>query len=166
MLSKQGITTVEENKSIVTLCKECHKSLGKGNLPKYAMKNSLYVGSVPEEFSDLTWVEEVVCSLYRPLVNITRLFCSDERNARVFHGNMCAFEMNVSSTASVLPWAPSDITDSLSVAFIGRSKYKKACVKKLCSIRKGKVWGFLKWLKRHNHLYAHIKLDEQVMDLY
>ncbi|KLO18885.1 hypothetical protein SCHPADRAFT_912917 [Schizopora paradoxa] len=147
-------------------CLECYKTLKRGHLPKYALNNSLYVGSMPEEFNDLTWVEEVVCSLYRPLVNITRLFCSEDKNARVFHGNMCAFEMNVASTASVLPWAPSDITDSLSIAFIGNSNYKKACVKRLYSIRKSKVWGFLNWLKRYNHLYSHIELDEAVMDMY
>ncbi len=74
--------------------------------------------------------------------------------------------MNVSSTASVLPRTPADVNGMLSVAFIGNSKYKSACVRQLFKIRKHKVWAFLIWLKQHNHLYNDIELDSGIMEEY
>ncbi|KLO07133.1 hypothetical protein SCHPADRAFT_801810, partial [Schizopora paradoxa] len=149
------------------MCPECHRSLMSAHLPKFALSNRLYRGHIPSEFSDLTWVEEMVCAVYRTNAIVTRLYCSsDERNPRVFYGNTCAHELNVASTARVLPRTPADVNGMLSIAFIGNSKYKKACLRQIFQIRKAKVWKFLVWLKHNNPLYEAVVLDDSIMNEY
>jgi len=85
---------------------------------------------------------------------------------RLFHGNTCVHEMNVSSTATVLQLVPSDINDLLNVVFVGPRKFKPEYLGNMYQIRKSKVWQFLQWLEVHNRLYTNISLDESVMVLY
>ena len=136
-------------------------------MPRFALANKLYRGQLPEEFRDLTWIEERVCAIYSNTAVVTRLYqSSDPSQPTVFHGNTCAHEMNVSSTATVLPLAPSSIDDLLSVVFIGSRKFKPEYLGNMYRIRKLKVWRFLKWLREHNQLYLNVSLDESAMDLY
>ena len=68
----------------------------------------------------------MVCAKYRNTAHITRLFQStDPALPNVLHGNTCAHEMNVMSTASVLPRTPADLNGSLGVVFIGPGKMHK-----------------------------------------
>jgi len=136
-------------------------------MPRYALANKLYRGCLPEEFQDLTWIEERVCAKYSNTAVVTRIYqSSDPSQPAVFHGNTCAHEMNVSSTAAVLPRAPPDVNGLLSVVFIGPSKFKPKYLGNMYRIRKSKVWGFLQWLKKNNRLYHDISLDKRTMDLY
>jgi len=108
-----------------------------------------------------------MCAKYSNTAAVTRLYqSSDPSQPAVFHGNTCAHEMNVSSTAAVLLRAPSDVNGLLGVVFIGPSKFKPEYLGNMYRIRKSKVWDFLQWLKKHNRLYKDIILDEQTMDLY
>ena len=92
---------------------------------KFSLANKLYRGKLPEEFCDITWIEEMVCAIFQNTAHVTRLYQLDNpAQPRVFHGSMCAHEMNIVSTASVLPHTLSDINDLLSVVFIGPGKFK------------------------------------------
>lgn len=144
----------------LSFCLECLMALRHKKLPRYALANHLFCGTLPAEFQDLTWIEEMVCSIYRNTAFVTRLYQStDPSQPTVFKGNTCAHEMNVLSTASVLPRTPTDINDLLSVVFIGPGRFLKQCLAAKFRIRKLKVWSFLKWLQAHNPLYYHIPLS-------
>ncbi|KIM83355.1 hypothetical protein PILCRDRAFT_46336, partial [Piloderma croceum F 1598] len=149
------------------ICAQCHSSLLKDVMPKFALANGLYRGQLPEQFSDLTWVEEMVCARFRYTAYITRLFqSSDPALPNVLHGNTCAHEMNVVSTASVLPRTPADINDTLSVVFIGPGKFRRELLKDVYRIRKQKVWAFLQWLTTHNINYLDMPLDKTILEQY
>ena len=165
-LSKDAVGIREGAKEVcASICDECQRSLQQGKLPKYSLANNLYRGELPEQFRDLTWVEEQVCSLYRCTATVTRLF-NDDKMPNVFYGNTCAHEMNISSTMEVLPRTPADECGLLSVIFIGMSPLKKASLKTAFRVRKAKIWAFLNWLKNNNKLYASVKLNEESMNLY
>ena len=152
---------------VMQICSECHSSLQHKNVPRLALANRLYRGKLPDEFKDLTWIEEMVCAKFRNTAHITRIYqSSDPSQPKVFHGNTCAHDMNVVSTASVLPRTSADINGMLSVVFIGPGKFNPDCLGPMFKIRKHKVWAFLLWLKRHNRLYQDMLLDESIMDLY
>ena len=92
----------------------------------------------------------MTCAIYRCTAHVSHLYqSSDPAQPCVFHGNTCAHDMNVISTASVLPRTPDHVNQMLSVVFIGPGKYKKDCLKNMFRIRKHKVWDFLVtvWLK-------------------
>ena len=152
---------------VIDVCVDCHTSLSKKRLPKFSLANSLYRGRLPSEFADLTWVEEMVCSLYRPTAMVARLFASsDPATNRVFKGNTCAHQMDINSTVSVLPRTPEDVNGNISVVFLGSSPYRSACLKTVFFVRKKKIWSFLNWLVINNPLYAHVTLDSNILDQY
>ncbi|KAG1808799.1 hypothetical protein EV424DRAFT_1350231 [Suillus variegatus] len=86
-------------------------SLSKAKIPWYSLANKLYRGHLPDRFSELTWVEEIM--LYQP---------SDTSHLLLLHGNTCTHETNIISTVNVLPCTPADINGMLSVIFIGPDK--------------------------------------------
>ncbi|KAJ7936648.1 hypothetical protein B0H13DRAFT_1498614, partial [Mycena leptocephala] len=95
MLDYQGINP----DGSIEICEDCLSKLKQSELPKFALKNDLYRGRVPDEFSDLTWIEEMACCLYRTTAHVVRLFSSDnDKQPKVFHGNVCAHEMNIVNT--------------------------------------------------------------------
>lgn len=116
----------------INMCSECYSSLTHDKLPRLAIGNNLYRGVLPAEFEDLTWAEEMVCCIYRNTAHVTRLFQShDPAQSRVMHGNTCAHEMNVTSTASVLPRTPTDVNEMLTIVFLGSSKLSEEDLKKI-----------------------------------
>ena len=122
---KGFVTTGTGEYDTVQLCGECHSSLNRKQMPKFSLANKLYRGNLPEEFRDITGIEEMVCAIYRNTAHVTRLYQSDDpAQPRVFHGNTCAHEMNIVSTVSILPHTLSDINDLLSMVFIGPGKFK------------------------------------------
>ena len=63
MLCCEGIRSSPEHTFSVIVCEHCNASINpKKNanlkLPKFALANKLYWGSLPDKFRDLTWVEE------------------------------------------------------------------------------------------------------------
>lgn len=165
VLDSEGIFLNDVQHIIV--CDHCIHPLVAGHIPRLSLANHLWRGTLPVEFRDLTWVEEMICSIYRTNAIVARLFwATDEKVSHVLHGNTCAHEMNVASTASILPRTPSNMNDLIAVVFVGSRIKFPMKFRDVFRIRKRKVWAFLLWLKRHNRLYRHIPLDPTAMDLY
>ncbi|KIM39066.1 hypothetical protein M413DRAFT_75392, partial [Hebeloma cylindrosporum] len=167
LLDKNGVVESTSTQARLNVCPECCASLKRNKVPRLAVANNLYRGVLPDQFQDLTWVEEMVCAIYRNTAHITRLYgSSDPAQPTVLHGNTCAHDMNTVSTASVLPRTPADINGMLSVVFVGTNKLDPKSLGKMFRVRKRKVWDFLLWLRNHNRLYANLPLDLDTMNLY
>ncbi|KAG1759230.1 hypothetical protein EDD22DRAFT_782835 [Suillus occidentalis] len=167
MLEKCGII-FENSKAIeLKVCLQCKSSLMHKKIPSLVLANGLFRGFLPVQFSDLTWVEEKICAIYSITTHATCLFqSSNPSQPKVFHGNTCVHDMNIMSTASVLPQAPADINGFLSIIFVGPQKFDLKHMGTLFCVRKQKIWSFLVWLKNHNSLYADIMLDSPVLNQY
>jgi hypothetical protein len=149
-------TRITELRTILQVCGRCNGYLPRSLMPRFALAIKLYCDRLPERFQYLTWIEERACAKHTNTAVITRLYqSSDPAQLVVFHGNACAHEMNVSSTAAVLPRAPCDVNGLLSVLFIGSSKFKPEYLGNMYRIRKSKVWGFLQWLKTQHVVPRH-----------
>ena len=160
-------TDVASGDTELSICHSCFTYLPRSSMPCFALVNKLYCGQLTKEFCDLIWIKERMCAIYSNTAVITRLYQSlDPSQPTVFHGNTCAHEMNVSSTAAELPHSPPDVNGLLSVVFIRWSKFKPENLGNMYRIHKSKIWDFLQWLKTHNRLYKDILLDEWTMDLY
>ena len=109
----------------------------------------------------------MVCAKYQNSAHVTRLYgSSDPSQPKLFHGNTCAHEMNVLSTATVLPRTTSDVNDMLTVVFVGSRKFDVDCLHVMFRVQKSKIWRFLIWLTTHNCLYTDIHLDPSIMNSY
>ncbi|KAF6741350.1 hypothetical protein DFP72DRAFT_760101, partial [Ephemerocybe angulata] len=170
MLDKRGIhrnILDPVSYDCVNICRECLSPLCHAKVPRFALSNNLYRGVLPDEFSDLTWVEEMACALYRGTAHVTRLFNSSDINMpKRLHGNTCAHEMNVVSTAKSLPNTPADIHGMLTLVFVGPEDFDPKSSGTLFRVRKYKISRFLAWLKRHNRLYQSLEIDAARIDMF
>jgi hypothetical protein len=71
MLYKDSVHLDDCGNVSLDVCTECNSSLLKKEMPQYALANNLYCGQLPAQFSDLTWVEEMVCARYCNTAHIT-----------------------------------------------------------------------------------------------
>ena len=59
MLGKAGVVSDSYILSKINVCGGCFLALTKENkVPRFALANGLYRGELPEQFRDLTWVDE------------------------------------------------------------------------------------------------------------
>lgn len=108
-----------------------------------------------------------MCAKHCITAHVTQLFQSnDPAQPQIFHGNTCTHEMNIISTTSVLPHTPADVNGSISIVFLGPKCTNTEDLGPICHVRKEKVWAFLLWLVKNNHLYADVNLDKDILALY
>lgn len=167
MLDGRGVVDSEGGSFVLHLCDECIGTLKKNKIPRLSLANNLYRGRLPDEFNDLTWVEEMMCARYLSTAVIARLDLGhDKYPGRILRGNTCAHEMNTLSTAQVLPRTPDNINGLISVVFLGPILPSERDLEEPFYVRRDKVWRFLQWLKENNELYMDLALDPEVMKLY
>ena len=66
-----------EDKITILNCNSCKRDLQKAKMPYLVLANHLYQGHLPDYLSDITWVEEMVCALYRTNTVVACVFASD-----------------------------------------------------------------------------------------
>ena len=167
MLFKPAVVITQSGDANIVICSECKSSLLSKKMLCFALANKLYCGAIPAQFADLSWVEELVCAIYRTTAQVTCLFSStDPTLPNVLHSNTCCHDTDVASTASILPRTPSDIVDGLSIVFIGPGKMHHRFLKNMFRICKGLTCAWLKWLSHHNALYHDMAIDFSIFDKY
>ncbi|EJD52693.1 hypothetical protein AURDEDRAFT_43125, partial [Auricularia subglabra TFB-10046 SS5] len=166
VLDSRGLRFVD-GVSVMDVCPDCEVPLRSNRRPRVSLRNGLYRGILPDEFRDLSWVEEQICAINVVTCKVVRLHgSSNPENPFVLYGNTCAHPLNAVETASVLPRAPTDITGRLGVIFVGPKKYKPKALGEVFRVRKYKIIRFLRWLVAHNRLYADMPIDLSVLDQY
>jgi hypothetical protein len=168
MLTSKGFVCEGEDITHINACHNCYSSLSgsKPSIPRLSWRNDLYCGVLPERFLDMTTVEQMLCAPFRAHVSVTRLYGanSDETQPRVYHGNTCAHQMNVISTAKALPRTTTDVNDQLSVVFVGPTKMKESDLARMLRVRKSVVVDFLSWARKNNTMYAELPVDQEALD--
>ena len=117
-------------------------------IPKLALFNGLFTGSIPVELTGLTSVEESMINIYSA---ITKMVPAGGKHYKM-KGCTCYTIINdLASVAQRLPRMPS-IEDTAIL------RHKKDLIGKDYTYRPFKVFTALTWLKKHNHLYEEIDL--------
>lgn len=172
LICPNGINKHPQSQDSLTICSTCSNYLQHGRQPCLALANDTYVGEIPMELQDLTFVEELMIGLCRAKCSIFQLRENKHEGLSPisqtgFRGHIIVYPQNPSSIASFLPPRIEEITSLICILFIGSTKptlkwlYEKA---KPLAVRAGKVRNALVWLKRHNTLYQDIILNETVLD--
>ncbi|KAJ3921050.1 hypothetical protein F5877DRAFT_36794, partial [Lentinula edodes] len=172
LLDPRGIRALDFDCTVfeMYLCRECLAYMHRSIMPRLALKNHLYRGELPEDLQNVTWVEEMACSIYRTSAHVTRIFgSSSECDPFQLHGNTCAHPLNICYTAKRLPWSPADLNDLISIIFVGPKKLAKEDLQKLTPffVRRSVIRMLLLYLQKHNRLYIELPpIDEQVLAMY
>ena len=118
------------------------------SIPKLALFNGLFTGSIPVELTGLTSVEESMINIYSA---ITKMVPAGGKHYKM-KGCTCYTIINdLASVAKRLPRMPS-IEDTAIL------RHKKDLIGKDYTYRPFKVFSALNWLKKHNHLYEEVDL--------
>ena len=171
LLCPAGVREHRDSLPTITVCSSCWSSLQRSHVPNLALANDTYLGDVPVELQELTFVEELMIGLCRAKCCIFQL--TENRSEGIspisqsaFRGHVIIYPQNPSSVASFLPPSIEDITSLICILFIGSSKptlkwlHDRA---RPLAVRAQKVRSALLWLKKNNALYHNILLNESVL---
>ncbi|KAL8299186.1 hypothetical protein RB594_008452 [Gaeumannomyces avenae] len=124
----------------------------------------------PDELKGLTPVEEKLIALNSCYGFITKYSIpqgprQDEKYPRHVKGHITVFPNNVQELAAkVLPHPLLKVMDDIHVSWQGPEKPVPSDLSILLSVRRRVVERALRWLKRHNPLYANVDIDTAEMD--
>ncbi|CAF0983083.1 unnamed protein product [Brachionus calyciflorus] len=159
VLEKNGLNY---NDLTINLCGNCEAYLIKYETPKYGLINELYIGSIPQQLTDLSFSEEILISKNRLVCSIFKLKKSNDQSSgqNKIIGNVVTFNQDVEGVSNLLP----NLThlDNLKIILIGSNIENTIDFKKIFSVRLYKVISALKWLKKHNKEYNDVSIDENI----
>lgn len=153
------------------VCHECVSALRNDRMPKYALANNLWIGSVPHELRILTISEQILIGRHHPHCYIFKLFPRDpdvhlppNLLQSGMMGNVSLYEMNTEAIVEMLegqlmPYEGSTLASVLAITFIGAKTIPKNWLKATFRVRRRAVYEALLWLKDHNSVYEDITID-------
>lgn len=118
-------------------------------IPRLSLFCGMFCGSVPIELCGLTSVEDSMISIYSA---VTKVCLAQGKHYRLKACTSYTIINDLTRISQVLPRMPS-IEDTAIM------RHSKSSVGKDYTYRPFKVYTALCWLKKNNHLYAHIDLD-------
>ena len=151
------------------MCHCCDLAIRNRKIPKRSLANDLFRGRVPAEIRCLTYEELRLISLIDPLLTVkdtrVRYPSKDLHNQKSYEtgqyyatGNLCCMPSSVCELAHKLPRRPSLSKMINVVRMDAKGRTYERCV------RAAKLRAALIWLIKHNALYRHVEIDEDVLD--
>lgn len=126
------------------LCNQCNK-----NPFTLTAKNNIDPGPVPDELTDLTYIEQMLIAQVHPIVSVFGL-----KGGQYAHkGNVINFKQDIASYISKLPVHPKDLPSTL--VFRKDTKHGIAEFR----VRSSRIHKALIWLKENNIYYRHIEIS-------
>lgn len=163
VLNKFGMIKDERKASICVVCLnglQSGKDLNKLDL----LANGFYRGYPPADLPSLTDAEEMLLSFHIPHVLIVTLrTVSGQKSARALKGNVIVYRNDVENVVNLLPRPASELYERIHVMFTGANLNPQA-LKFVCEVRPPVVMAWIRWLKKVNHLYKDVHLNEDFED--
>jgi len=161
LIDKLGITQDKR----IHLCRTCHGQLSKDRMPSEALANFRWIGPVPEQLRDLTWIEELLIARIHVCGSVVRL--GQRNNPSSFFGikgHVVFLPQDTTRLIDLLPMSPSALSDLVKVVWTGRSKPDRSRLRSRFTVRKHKVYDALKWLvDNHEDYKKNVTIDEDMM---
>ncbi|KAI0686393.1 hypothetical protein C8T65DRAFT_591195, partial [Cerioporus squamosus] len=122
-----------------SICPDCSRYLARDSVPPLSYANGLYLGPVPPELRDLTFIEEAIVARARAKCWIVHLK-EDKDNAdtpalayhqRGFKGHIIVYPQRPEELATVLPLPVEDIITPICIVFVGVTDFSYSAVRNL-----------------------------------
>ncbi|KIJ35319.1 hypothetical protein M422DRAFT_180994, partial [Sphaerobolus stellatus SS14] len=146
------------------VCHLCHSCITRNKftkVPLYAYANNCWLGPVPEELKDLSFLEEQCIAR----AHSTRCMIKLEKGPTgqfASKGNVCIFPQEPHSLTSVLPPPLNTLHDEIAVIFVSSAENPvtvESLQKSPLLVQQGCILKALEWLKKNNPLYGEITID-------
>ena len=136
------------------ICRNCHVTLKRGNLPSQAKCNNLELTPLPKELSELNNLELRMISQRIPFVKMVALPRGKQHG---IHGPAVNVPSKLDFVCAQFPRLPSE-TQLVPMKLKRRLKYKSHYMYEY--VRPQKVLTALRWLIKNNKLYANITIND------
>lgn len=171
---------VDPGSATMLCCKDCTLSVRRGKCPSLAIANLNFLGCVPQELRDLTFIKEQIVALCRAKCTIVHLKDSSERENSSgrnndffdscspndqwgFKEHIIVYPQQPGKAVSILPPPVQDIVNPVCIIFVGSKAPTLEWLRKKAKplvVQQDKVRAALYWLKAHNPLYKDVQISE------
>ena len=146
------------------ICVECLNALKRHEMPRLSLANGLWLGDIPSQLSELSWMEK----------KLVARVASSEAVIRIHKSQLYKMKCNVVCNAvpirkiyDILPPPVSDIEDVIAAIFISPNAPIEEDFRKIpLLIRRNKVAAALEWLKRNHEDYAELQISYKNLEEY
>ena len=140
------------------ICHMCCKYLKKGETPPLSLANGLWLGEVPAELCNLTYVEQLLISQVRHNRCIVKVASGRYK----MRANAISFMNPVPKIYNVLPPSLAELDEVLACIFTGPCQPTKADIERTpLLVRRNKVADALNWLKLNHLDYSDLIVSEE-----
>jgi hypothetical protein len=160
------------------ICTDCLPSLQRNKRPPLALSNGMWVGEMPLELSVLTLPERILVARYYSAAYVVKLYPKKKGacywNAKTMHsalrGNVSTYKLNTQDVADIVadivfPPPMRVLAATIGITFVAPTGLPESTLPDFLRVRRARVAAALIWLKKHNPLYADIKICPERLEL-
>ena len=145
------------------VCLECVGFLDKKVMPPMALANGLWMGNVPKELSDLTFVERLLVSRVRSNRCIVHVL----KGGWKMRANAIMFPTPVPKLCNILPPPIEELDEVIAFMFTGIAQPTAEDMKRTPMLaRRRYISAALEWLKINHSDYADVQICQENLKLY
>ena len=145
------------------VCHECVSFLGKKVMPPMALANGLWVGNVPKELSDLTFVERLLVARVRSNRCIVHVL----KGGWKMRANAIMFPTPLPKLCNILPPPIEELDEVIAFMFTGVAQPTAEDMKRTPMLaRRRYISAALEWLKINHSDYADVQISQKNLNLY
>ena len=145
------------------VCHECVSFLEKRKMPPMALANGLWVGNIPKELSDLTFVERLLVSRVRSNRCIVHVL----KGGWKMRANAIMFPSPVPKLCNILPPPVEELDEVIAFMFTGVAQPTAEDMKRTPMLaRRQYISAALEWLKINHSDYADVQISQENLKLY
>ena len=153
------------------LCSACLSDLSKNIIPSYSLANGSFIGKVPNNLPELTWMEEKVISRVRFNSCVLKLVESKLPSQKGFKGHLIARCHNPDLLLTFnMPQDINSICESMHIVLLDtKDEGRQLCLQRANNIFKVRRDVITKWrlfLQQHHPLYKNVIIDYDILQEY
>ena len=149
------------------ICEGCVKSIRDEKLPRNSLANGLWIGKVPPELQDLSWMEKMMIARVNHNYCVVRFSMSGLVGLHKLKANAISFSVPMPKVYQCLPPTREELDEVIAFIYIGTVKpTKEDWVRTPFLVRHRKVKAALDWLKLNHTDYAGIEISQERLDSY
>jgi len=145
------------------ICMSCKSSLKEGLIPKYALANGLWLGSIPSQLQNLTYAEQLLISRIRRNKCIVQVSSGMHK----MKANVIAFENPMPKIYQRLPPPIDDLDEVLAFIYTGPCRPSPEDLERTpLLVRRKKVSDALEWLVLNHSDYHNMDIAYDNLESY
>ena len=145
------------------VCRECIGYLEKNMMPPMALANGLWVGEIPKELSNLTFVERLLVSRVRSNRCIVHVL----KGGWKMRANAIMFPTPIPKVCNILPPPIEELDEVIAFMFTGVAQPTLEDMKRTPMLaRRRYISAALEWLKINHSDYADVQISQENLKLY